>query len=162
MSGMPAPRFTVALAWKRCWRTLAYWLTAVGFAQALVWTLKMTLERARPMAMYDGADRFSFPSGHAASSIVLYGFLAFLLAHGKSPKINLKADEKELAQRLQREDTWRHLWRITGLYANVSIFDVADAQTLHDTLKKLRRSALDRLFHKVGIKTLACVSVLEV
>jgi len=27
----------------------------------------------------------------------------------------LKADEKELAQRLQREGTWRHLWRIAGL-----------------------------------------------
>ncbi|MBC7733934.1 MAG: LssY C-terminal domain-containing protein, partial [Bacteriovorax sp.] len=75
------------LAWTRCWRTLAYWLTAVGFAQALVWILKMTLERARPMTMYDGADRFSFPSGHAASSIVLNGFLAFLLARGKSPRI---------------------------------------------------------------------------
>lgn len=78
---------SVVLAWKRCWRTLAYWLTAVGFAQALVWVLKMTLERARPLAMYDGVDRFSFPSGHAASSIVLYGFLAFLLAHGKRPKV---------------------------------------------------------------------------
>jgi membrane-associated phospholipid phosphatase len=70
---------SAVLALKRCWRTLAYWLTAVGFAQALVWVLKITLERARPVAMYDGADRFSFPSGHAASSIVLYGFLAFLL-----------------------------------------------------------------------------------
>jgi muconolactone D-isomerase len=49
----------------------------------------------------------------------------------------LKADEKELAQRLQREGTWRHLWRIAGLYANVSVFDVADAQTLHDTLMQL-------------------------
>src|SRR3990172_10904890 len=39
---------SVVLAWKRCWRTLAYWLTAVGFAQALVWILKMTLARARP------------------------------------------------------------------------------------------------------------------
>ncbi len=78
---------SVVLACARCWRTLAYWLTAVGFAQALVWTLKMTLERARPIAMYDGADRFSFPSGHAASSIVLYGFLAFLLAHGHKPLI---------------------------------------------------------------------------
>lgn len=49
----------------------------------------------------------------------------------------LKADEKELAQRLQREGTWRHLWRIVGLYANVSIFDVVDAQALHDTLMQL-------------------------
>jgi len=80
---------SVVLAWTRCWRTLAYWLTAVGFAQALVWLLKITLERARPMAMYDGADRFSFPSGHATSSIVLYGFLAFLLARGKRPKARL-------------------------------------------------------------------------
>lgn len=78
---------SVVLAWKRCWRTLAYWLAAVGFAQALVWILKMTLERARPIAMYDGAERFSFPSGHAASSIVLYGFLAFLLAHGQRAKV---------------------------------------------------------------------------
>lgn len=78
---------SAVLAWKRCWRTLAYWLTAVGFAQALVWVLKMALERARPMAMYDGVDQFSFPSGHAASSIVIYGFLAFLLARGKRPRI---------------------------------------------------------------------------
>jgi undecaprenyl-diphosphatase len=78
---------SVVLAWKRCWRTLAYWLTAVGVAQALVWMLKLTLERARPLAMYDGADRFSFPSGHTASSIVLYGCLAFLLAQGKGPRI---------------------------------------------------------------------------
>lgn len=49
----------------------------------------------------------------------------------------LKAEEKALAQRLQREGTWRHLWRIAGLYANVSVFDVPDAQTLHDTLMQL-------------------------
>jgi muconolactone D-isomerase len=49
----------------------------------------------------------------------------------------LKADEKELAQRLQREGTWRHLWRLAGLYANVSVFDVADNQALHDTLMQL-------------------------
>jgi undecaprenyl-diphosphatase len=80
---------SVVLAYKRCWRTLAYWLTAVGFAQLLVWILKRTLERARPMGMYEGVDQFSFPSGHAASSIVLYGFLAFLLAQGKSPRIRM-------------------------------------------------------------------------
>ncbi|KQQ60292.1 muconolactone delta-isomerase [Pseudomonas sp. Leaf127] len=49
----------------------------------------------------------------------------------------LKADEKELAQRLQREGTWRHLWRIAGLYANFSVFDVPDNQALHDTLMQL-------------------------
>lgn len=49
----------------------------------------------------------------------------------------LKADEKELAQRLQQEGTWRHLWRIAGAYANYSVFDVASVQELHDTLMQL-------------------------
>ena len=74
------------LALARCWRTLAYWLAAMGFAEALVWTLKLTVERTRPTALYSGAEQFSFPSGHAASSIVLYGFLAFLLARGRSTR----------------------------------------------------------------------------
>jgi len=51
--------------------------------------------------------------------------------------MRLKQAEKELAQQLQRDGTWRHLWRIAGLYANVSVFDVADAQALHDTLLQL-------------------------
>lgn len=49
----------------------------------------------------------------------------------------LKADEKELAQRLQREGTWRHLWRIAGQYSNVSIFDVTDVDELHQLLSTL-------------------------
>jgi len=57
--------------------------------------------------------------------------------HARQAGRRLKADEKALAQRLQREGTWRHLWRIAGLYASVSIFDVPDAQALHDTLMQL-------------------------
>jgi muconolactone D-isomerase len=49
----------------------------------------------------------------------------------------LKADEKQLAQRLQREGTWRHLWRIAGQYANYSVFDVPSVEALHDTLMQL-------------------------
>ena len=49
----------------------------------------------------------------------------------------LKAEEKARAQDLQRQGIWRHLWRVAGRYSNVSIFDVADAQTLHDLLSTL-------------------------
>ena len=49
----------------------------------------------------------------------------------------LKADEKAIAQALQRKGVWRHLWRIAGRYANVSVFDVPDNATLHDTLMSL-------------------------
>jgi muconolactone D-isomerase len=50
---------------------------------------------------------------------------------------HLKAEEKAMAQALQRSGVWRHLWRIAGRYANVSIFDVESPQVLHDTLSKL-------------------------
>ncbi|AZF23329.1 muconolactone Delta-isomerase [Pseudomonas sp. R3-52-08] len=49
----------------------------------------------------------------------------------------LKAEEKALAQRLQHEGKWRHLWRIAGHYANYSVFDVESVQDLHDTLMQL-------------------------
>jgi muconolactone D-isomerase len=49
----------------------------------------------------------------------------------------LKQAEKDLAQRLQREGKWRHLWRIAGQYANVSIFDVDSVDELHTLLTSL-------------------------
>ncbi len=79
----------VVLGLARCWRTLGYWLAAAGFEQVLVWILKLTVGRARPTSVYTGIEQFSFPSGHAASSIVLYGFLAYLLARGKSNRQKL-------------------------------------------------------------------------
>jgi len=49
----------------------------------------------------------------------------------------LKQDERELAQRLQQEGKWRHLWRIAGQYANISVFDVASVDELHTLLTSL-------------------------
>ncbi|AEE65715.1 methylmuconolactone isomerase [Bordetella pertussis] len=49
----------------------------------------------------------------------------------------LKADEKALAQQMQRDGKWRHLWRVAGRYANVSIFDAADNDELHQMLSAL-------------------------
>lgn len=49
----------------------------------------------------------------------------------------LKADEKAMAQQLQREGTWRHLWRVVGRYANVSVFDAPDHDRLHAILSAL-------------------------
>jgi muconolactone D-isomerase len=50
---------------------------------------------------------------------------------------HLKAQEKAKAQDLQRSGKWRHLWRIAGLYSNISIFDVADHDELHAILSSL-------------------------
>ncbi len=49
----------------------------------------------------------------------------------------LKADEKALAQDLQRNGKWQHLWRVAGRYANVSIFDVESHDELHQLLSSL-------------------------
>lgn len=50
---------------------------------------------------------------------------------------SLKATEKARAVELQESGKWRHLWRVTGRYANVSIFDVSDPQELHDIMMSL-------------------------
>jgi muconolactone D-isomerase len=49
----------------------------------------------------------------------------------------LKSDEKAVAEELQRTGKWRHLWRIVGQYANISIFDVESPSELHDLLTQL-------------------------
>lgn len=49
----------------------------------------------------------------------------------------LKAAEKARFQELQRTGTWRHIWRVVGRYANLSIFDVRDNAELHDLLTSL-------------------------
>ena len=44
------------------------------------------------------------------------------------------AREKAYSQELQRSGEWRHIWRIVGQYSNVSIFDVASNERLHEIL----------------------------
>lgn len=82
------PVFFVALAWlfaHRLWLTAGYVLAAISVADVLAEVLKLALHRPRPGAFYSGFEQFSFPSGHATMSVVVYGFLAFLLCHGARP-----------------------------------------------------------------------------
>ena len=44
------------------------------------------------------------------------------------------AREKAYSQELQRSGEWRHIWRVVGQYSNVSIFDVASYERLHEIL----------------------------
>jgi membrane protein DedA with SNARE-associated domain/membrane-associated phospholipid phosphatase len=79
------PLAIVVLVWlliRRCWHTAGYWLAAVGSYEIFVQFLKYTLARGRPTQLYGNRaiEQFSFPSGHATSSMVIYGFLAFLLS----------------------------------------------------------------------------------
>jgi muconolactone D-isomerase len=49
----------------------------------------------------------------------------------------LKAAEKARCQDLMRGGKWRHIWRVAGRYANVSIFDVESPAELHDIVSGL-------------------------
>lgn len=47
------------------------------------------------------------------------------------------AREKAYSQELQRAGTWVHIWRVVGAYSNISVFDVASNEELHDVLWNL-------------------------
>lgn len=49
----------------------------------------------------------------------------------------LKATEKSLSQKLQKQGKWRHIWRLAGEYSNFSIFDVESNEELHDIMMSL-------------------------
>ena len=49
----------------------------------------------------------------------------------------LLAREKSYSQDLQRAGSWPHIWRVVGAYSNLSIFDVADNEQLHQLLWNL-------------------------
>jgi muconolactone D-isomerase len=45
--------------------------------------------------------------------------------------------EHERAADLQRAGKWKHLWRIVGQFANISIFEVDSNEELHGILESL-------------------------
>jgi muconolactone D-isomerase len=49
----------------------------------------------------------------------------------------LKARERTYAQEVMRSGRWPHIWRIAGRYANVSVFDVASPDELHEVISGL-------------------------
>ena len=74
--------FIVALLVARRWKLAAGVTIAIVTATAFVPIAKSLVGRARPTALYEGADSFSFPSGHATLSMVTFGVTALVLAHG--------------------------------------------------------------------------------
>lgn len=49
-------------------------------------------------------------------------------------KAVLLAKEAEVAKQYQLDGKLVHLWRVTGRRSNISVWDVADNQELHDCL----------------------------
>jgi len=83
---------------RRAWRTAAYWVGAVGLASLFNTTVKLILDRPRPVEdLYAGAGAFSFPSGHATVNLALWGFFAYLVAREARPRVRALALANALA-----------------------------------------------------------------
>lgn len=74
------------LLWQRAWRAAGYWVAAVGGAALFTPLIKRVVHWPRPTKLYSGWEAFSFPSGHATTNAVLYGFLGFLIARQLHPR----------------------------------------------------------------------------
>ncbi|MGF6754669.1 VTT domain-containing protein [Paraburkholderia sp. GAS42] len=71
----------VSVLWivlERRWHTLGYWLIAVVFSQLLIFAIQLAMHRGPPGLPASVA--YVFPGNHVAVAVIVYGFLAFLLA----------------------------------------------------------------------------------
>ncbi|MFH1994810.1 MAG: VTT domain-containing protein [Nitrospinota bacterium] len=77
-----AASILIILLVKRCYRTAKYWIVAVVGGAFLIEILKLVIHLPRPIDIYQGALSYGFPSGHTTMSVILYGFLALIIARG--------------------------------------------------------------------------------
>ncbi|WP_305988558.1 bifunctional DedA family/phosphatase PAP2 family protein [Roseibium sp. MMSF_3544] len=69
---------------KKAWRRGIGFVIAMAGTAMFVPLFKLILHRSRPIELYAGADAYSFPSGHATLTAVLFGICAVLIAHDLS------------------------------------------------------------------------------
>jgi membrane-associated phospholipid phosphatase len=64
---------------------LPSWIAILG-SEITTWSGKFALNRVRPEFLYDvTASSPSFPSGHAANSLAVYGMIAYVIARDLGP-----------------------------------------------------------------------------
>ena len=70
----------VLLLTLRLRRTALFWLLTTAGGSIGMQFLKWIFHLPRPTNLYEGISSYSFPSGHTTMSVVIYGFLAIILA----------------------------------------------------------------------------------
>jgi membrane-associated phospholipid phosphatase len=80
------------LVYRRPYLLPAFWITIAG-AEITTWLGKFAVARVRPDFVTGvTAISYSFPSGHAAGSVAVYGFIAYALArdlHGRMARFEM-------------------------------------------------------------------------
>ncbi len=72
------------LAWQRRWLAAGHWMGAVIFGTLMASAMKALLHVERPPTLYAEIADYAFPSGHATMSVVIYGFLAVMIARERA------------------------------------------------------------------------------
>ncbi len=70
----------VWLLWHRYWRAVIHWLVAIAGVTLLTQTAKQFTSVNRPIEELTAVLGYAFPSGHASLSLVVFGFLAVVVA----------------------------------------------------------------------------------
>jgi len=76
----------VGLLILKAWRTAGMAVFVFVTTAVFIPTLKTLLHKPRPFDLYSGAESFSFPSGHAAFSALIWGLIAVIGTRGLSQK----------------------------------------------------------------------------
>lgn len=69
------------LTWHRAYRAAIAAAVSIAAGKIFVPILKFGIQRPRPIELYNGAEGFSFPSGHATMAALVFGVLAVLVSH---------------------------------------------------------------------------------
>jgi len=81
------PLFLVVLgylAWRRHRQAALHWLAAGAFCLVAVPLLKYGFGISRPTVVATAANSYAFPSGHTLWAVVIYGYLAVMVARASS------------------------------------------------------------------------------
>lgn len=79
------------IAWHRRWKLAGTVTLAFAGASVFVPVMKTLIHRTRPMELYQGAEGFSFPSGHATLSAAIVGITVLVCAHELRLRLRLTA-----------------------------------------------------------------------
>jgi membrane protein DedA with SNARE-associated domain len=75
----------VALLVRQCWRTAGWWVVTVGIAVALSPVVEPGGSYVRPLNWHTGTAHAPLPDGHATFTVLVYGFLCWLLVDRQGP-----------------------------------------------------------------------------
>lgn len=74
------------LLWRRYWRAVVHWLVAIAGVALLTQAAKHYTMVSRPIESLTSVMGYAFPSGHASLSLVVFGFLAVIVAREVPPR----------------------------------------------------------------------------